>query len=227
MLAFMLHALVRMSPAPRCTQRSFEMIARSDPPPGLPESPQDPPEPAMRRRLVTQRRRLAGSFVSQPEKLEDGFDYDDTSYQIDNHHFFADEMGGGDRKQYWSHRSTEKRSLWADPEQREAMLAKRRATIAAKKALLGIPPPPPKPPLAPAVAKRAEALRLRFSDETAWMDNRLAAGAEKRAMLNNDEVKAEQQRQRKEVARQRAAELKRKKIVEQEARRRDVTDASS
>jgi hypothetical protein len=77
------------------------------------------------------------------------------------------------------------------------------------------------------VAKRAEALRLRFSDETAWMDNRLAAGAEKRAMLNNDEVKAEQQRQRKEVARQRAAELKRKKIVEQEARRRDATDASS
>ena len=216
-----------LSRAPRWMHRSFEIVARSDPPPELPEPPPEPPEPAMRRRLVTQRRRLAGSFVSQPEKLEDGFDYDDTSYQIDNHHFFADEMGGGDRKQYWSHRSTEKRSLWADPEQRATMLAKRRATIAAKKALLGIPPPPPKPPLAPAVAKRAEALRLRFSDETAWMDNRLAAGAEKRAMLNNDESKAEQQRQRKEVARQRAAVLKRKRIVEQESRRRNATDAAS
>ena len=170
---------------------------------------------------------MTGSFIPERETLEDGFDYDDTPFDdLDDStsQHFADEEASGDAAQDWNHRSNKKRALWADPERRKAMLAKRRATTAAKQAPLTTPPEPFKAEMSPGATKRAEALRLRFADEATWMDNRLAAGAEKRARLNNNEYKAERQRQRQKVARRRS-EARRKAMVE--GLPRNITDIPS
>ena len=108
----------------------------------------------------------------------------------------------------WSSRAQTARACWARPEYRDAVLAKRSATMAAKKSKL--PPKQPRPPLSEAVQKRSDAMRLLRTDEEAWLKKRLAAGAERRAALNNDEVKRQKQLERSEAAKKRHAARKAK-----------------
>ena len=181
-----------------------------------PSNQRQPLEPS--RRLP---RRLTGSFMPDKEKLENGFDYDDIAFgdiddDVELDSFWDDGSPSGETTQEWSRRSTAKRNFWAHPERREAMLAKRRATIASKREQQPPTVPlPAKPPRSPAVAKRAASLSQRFTDEESWMNRRLADGADWRARLNNDEYKKERQRKRSEVARLRSEKVRKAQSLSQ------------
>ena len=100
----------------------------------------------------------------------------------------------------WSSRSVLARSRWKDPEYKERVLAKRRATRAANG---NTPVATARPePATPGAAQRAEALRLLSSDEEEWMRRRLAAG-EGAGRARADP--AERARKRSEQAKQRYA----------------------
>ena len=100
----------------------------------------------------------------------------------------------------WSSRSVLARSRWKDPEYKERVLAKRRATRAANG---NTPVATARPePATPGAAQRAEALRLLSSDEEEWMRRRLAAG-EGAGRARADP--AERARKRSELAKQRYA----------------------
>jgi hypothetical protein len=155
---------------------------------------------------------LSGAFVP-PADEDERLDLKPRGYQLRRR--TADDENGVDdmyeREGPWSDRSTKQRAMWADPERRAQMLAKRRATIAAKRAREGLPPPEARKAVLDATAqKRSDALKLRFADEEAWMERRLEAGSELRARRDNEEYKRERQRQRSEVARARAAARKAK-----------------
>ena len=100
----------------------------------------------------------------------------------------------------WSSRSVLARSRWKDPEYKERVLAKRRATRAANG---NTPVATARPaPATPGAAQRAEALRLLSSDEEEWMRRRLAVG-EGAGRARADP--AERARKRSELAKQRYA----------------------
>ena len=115
-----------------------------------------------------------------------------------------DSFGGSDGSDIsipveFSTRSQKHRSMWAQPEFREKVLAKRRATLEAK----GRAPRSTRPPLDEAAQKRSDAMRLLRSDEERWITRRLATGVDQRALRNSDELKRQRQEQRAEVARKR------------------------
>ena len=115
----------------------------------------------------------------------------------------SNEAAEADRpREKWSKKSNAAAARWADPEFRECTLAKRRATIAARKQPAA--PAGAAPELSPAdtlARQRRSASRKRFiDDEEGWMAERLAEGAEWRARLNNDEWKRERQKRRAEAS---------------------------
>ena len=121
----------------------------------------------------------------------------------------------------WSSRAQTAQACWAQPEYREAVLAKRAATSASKRSKL--PPKPPRPPLSPSLQRRSDAIRLLRTDEEAWLTQRLAAGAERRDLLNNDDAKRRKQLERSEAARKRHVQRKAKAAAEsREARKRKL-----
>ena len=71
-----------------------------------------------------------------------------------------------DRTTDWNPRSVAKKALWSDPVRKAEMLAKRRATAAAKRAAQGLPEPKPPPPpkRSASEVRRAAALEQRFVD---------------------------------------------------------------
>lgn len=148
--------------------------------------------------MQRRRKKLAGSFI---QKQEDNLDFDEGDKRDERDDV---EMVDGEvyeRMRPWNPRSVKQRAYWTDTERREKVLAKRRATLAAKNAMQMRKPVPKAKDMSEATQKRAEALRLRYANEEAWMRQRLDAGAAQRARLNNDDFKRERQAKRSEAMR--------------------------
>ena len=115
-----------------------------------------------------------------------------------------------DARPDWSVRSMTHAERWADPEYKARVLAKRRATLAAKGK---VPKAKERAPLTGGAKIKSEKIKLMVEDEQEWMKQRLAAGAERRALLNNPELKRHKQLQRAEAAKRRAATRKANKAA--------------
>ena len=145
-------------------------------------------------------KRLAESFISEQS---DERPLNDDGAPADND-------AGSDTVQDWSQRSSTHSKNWLRPEYREAVLAKRRATLVANGRQAK---PKPKKKLDAAAQKRSNSLRLLRRDEEAWMAQRLEAGTERRALIYDDELKRQRQQQRSEAARRRHAERRDEKAA--------------
>lgn len=157
-------------------------------------------------------RTLAGSFISPPEE---SLTFNEPPKKTTHAEREADDNRKRERDDVdttdqlpkpWSERAVKQRTYWDDPERKAAALAKRSATIAAKRVQKGqVPKSRPTKQVSESTKKRAEAIKLRYADQKEWMRQRLDAGAEVRAQRNNDGYKAEQRRLRAEAAARRYA----------------------
>lgn len=146
-------------------------------------------------------RRLAGRFLEEDEQNEGPAelprriaDYEVMGYEESTFTMFS------------MTRSKRARAMWANETYKQRALSRRRQTLAHK----GKAPreKPLRPPLTTGARVRSESMKLRHHDEEQWMAQRLAAGAEVRLRLTDDDHKRKLQLQRAEVAKKRAAKRK-------------------
>ena len=164
------------------------LLASPRPPDGVPLQPLPRNRP----------RKLSGAFLPEDDNAPSLTD-EDARGQNDE---------GSDAPVEWSNKATTVSERFQDPGYRERVLTKRRATLQKK----GKAPrrKEERPPLSAAGQIKSDKMKLMVDDEEAWMTQRLAAGAERRSLLNNPQLKRQKQLERAETARLRAAKRKAK-----------------
>ena len=168
--------------------------------------------------LQPRRQRLAGIFVPEEEEKSEmpGAVSEQRLKPPEREEAVAD-SADADEETEWSDRSMKATVLWANETYRARALAKRWQTLEHKGK--GRRKKQPRPPLSPASQVRSDALKLLSRDEEAWMEKRLAGGAEMRRRRTDDNYKQQLQMQRGEVARRRQAARKATAVASEKKKR--------